>query len=315
MIKNLKAYMKKSGNRNVVLLVIYIVIQTIFFASVTPFFFTGANFQNLMRQTAELGMVCIPLSIILLTGNIDLSIGSVMGVCAISLARMLKVGMSIPLSILLTILIGALVGSLNGFFVAKLGLDGLVATIGTQVMLRGVCYILTGGRPVSGLPSSFTDFSKVQLLGVPISFALMILIFVISIIVMQYTTFGIKIHAIGYNSKASIFSGINATKIKFWLFVLSGSIAAMASMFMLMRFASAESEFANTYDTNTLTAILLGGINISGGSGNMLGPLLGLIAVAMLKNGLNHMQVTAIIQNFIIGLLIIISAINLKRHN
>lgn len=306
-------YMKKDGNRNVILLILYLIVQTVVFALALPHFMSVSNFQNLMRQTAELGMVSIPLSIVLMTGNIDLSIGAVMGVCAISLARMLSRGMAVPLAILITVGIGALVGSLNGFCVAKLHLDGLVATIGTQVMLRGICYILTGGRSVSGLPSVFTRASKIYILGIPISFILMLVIFAIAIFVMQKTGFGIKVHAIGYNSKASEYSGIKADMIKFWLFVLSGAVAAVASLFMLMRFASAESEFANGYDMDTLTAILLGGISIAGGSGNMLGAFLGLVTVATLKNGLNHMGMTATYQQFIIGLLIVISAIQWKR--
>ena len=106
-VTGIKNYSKKDGNKNIVLLAVYLIIQTSVFAMLTPFFITAANFQNLMRQTAELGMVTIPLAIILMTGNIDLSIGSVMGVCAISLARLLKTGMNIWLAVLITILIGA----------------------------------------------------------------------------------------------------------------------------------------------------------------------------------------------------------------
>lgn len=312
-MKGLRTYMERSGNKNVVLLILLLVAMVVVFGTATDSFLTYDNFRNLMRQTAELGMVTIPLAIVLMTGNIDMSIGSVMGVCAISLARLLKIGVNIPLAVLLVVIIGGLVGCVNGFFVGKLHLAGIVATIGTQVMLRGVCYILTGGRPVSGLPQSFTRISKMYMMGIPISFVVMIVLFVIAIVVMQRTTFGIRIHAIGYNAKASQFSGIPADRIKFWLFVLSGSIAALASMFMLMRFASAESEFANSYDTQTLTAILLGGISISGGSGNMFGALLGLVSVSILKNGLNHLGVASIQQNFIIGLLIILSAMQLKK--
>ncbi|RGZ00361.1 ABC transporter permease [Clostridium sp. AM58-1XD] len=313
MKKFLSDYIKKDGNRNVILLLLYLIVQTLVFSALLPHFMTVSNAQNLMRQTAELGMVSIPLSIVLMTGNIDLSIGAVMGVCAISMARMLKMGMAIPLALVITVGIGALVGSLNGFCVAKMHLDGLVATIGTQVMLRGFCYILTGGRSVSGLPQSFTRVSKMYILGIPISFIIMMIIFAAAIFIMQKTGFGIKVHAIGYNAKASEFSGIKADGIKFWLFVLSGCVAAVASLFMLMRFASAESEFANGYDMDTLTAILLGGISIAGGSGNMLGAFLGLVTVATLKNGLNHMGMTATYQQFIIGLLIVISAIQWKK--
>lgn len=313
MKKFLTDYMKKDGNRNVVLLIVYLIVQTIVFSVVLPNFMTVSNFQNLMRQTAELGMVCIPLAIVLMTGNIDLSIGAVMGVCAISMARMLRAGFPIPLAAFFTVCIGALAGSLNGFCVARLHLDGLVATIGTQVMLRGFCYILTGGRSVSGLPSEFTRVSKMYLFNVPVSFLLMMVIFIVAIFVMQKTRFGIQVHAIGYNAKASRFSGIQADRVKFWLFVLSGCVAAIASIFMLMRFASAESEFASGYDTDTLVAILLGGIDIAGGSGNMLGAFLGLVTVATLKNGLNHMGMTATYQQFIVGMLIVISAVRWKK--
>ena len=156
-VTGIKNYSKKDGNKNIVLLAVYLIIQTSVFAMLTPFFITAANFQNLMRQTAELGMVTIPLAIILMTGNIDLSIGSVMGVCAISLARLLKTGMNIWLAVLITILIGAAIGSLNGFLVARMHLAGIVATLGTQVMLRGVCNILTGGRPAVPVLCKYPD--------------------------------------------------------------------------------------------------------------------------------------------------------------
>lgn len=315
LVSGIKSYSKKDGNKNIVLLVFYLVIQTVVFASLTPFFLTSANFQNLMRQTAELGMVTIPLAIILMTGNIDLSIGSVMGVCAISLARLLKTGMNVWIAVLITVLIGAFLGSINGFLVARMHLAGIVATLGTQVMLRGVCNILTGGRPVSGLPREFLGFANIRILGMPVSFIFMIVVFIAAIFIMQKTSFGVKIHAIGYNPKTSEYSGLNSDKIKFILFTLSGAIAAIAATFMLMRFSSAESKFANGYDTDTLTSLLIGGISIAGGSGNMIGALLGFIAIATLRNGLNHLGVSSIFQTVILGVLIIVSAVNFKKKN
>lgn len=312
-VQSIISYSKKDGNKNVILLIIYLIVQTIFFGIATPYFLTLSNFQNLMRQTAELGMVTIPLAIILMTGNIDLSIGSVMGVCAISMARLLKTDLPIAVAILLAICVGMFLGAVNGLLVARFNLEGIVATLGMQVMLRGVCYILTGGRPVSGMPREFMALSKVSIGIVPLSFIVMLIIFLIAIFIMQKTTFGIKIHAIGYNSVTSTFSGINAKKIKFLLFTLSGAVAALASMFMLARFASAESEFANGYDTDTLTSLLIGGISIAGGSGNMVGAFLGFVTISTLRNGLNHMGVSAIYQQFILGALIILFAVNWKK--
>lgn len=195
-VTKLRNYMSKNGNRNVVLLVVYLILQTIFFSVATRTFMSGNNMGNLVRQTAELGMVCIPLSMILITGNIDLSVGSVMGVTAITMAWFLKWGYSIPVVLLIGMAIGALVGSINGLLVSKLNLAGIVVTIGTQVMLRGVCYILTGGRPVSGLPRAFIQISKIKICGLSISFLVMIIMFVFAILIMQRTSVGIKIHAI-----------------------------------------------------------------------------------------------------------------------
>ncbi len=210
--QKLRAYMSRNGNKNVVLLIFYLILQTIFFSVATKTFLTGNNMENLVRQTAELGMVCIPLSMILITGNIDLSIGSVMGVCAISMAWMLKWGYSIPVVLLLGMAIGVVVGSINGFMVAKLHLAGIVVTIGTQVMLRGVCYILTGGRPVSGLPQEFIQISKLKFCGLSMSFLVMMVMFVIVIIIMEYTSVGVKIHAIGYNPRPASIRASPRTK-------------------------------------------------------------------------------------------------------
>lgn len=307
------SYMKRDGNRNVVLLIGYLILQTMVLSLVTPYFFTVVNFINLMRQTAELGMITIPIAMLILTGNIDLSVGAVMGVCAISLARMLKAGMNIGFAVLITILLGAAMGCINGFFVAKLHLAGIVATIGTQVMLRGVCFILTGGRPVSGLPVAFLDAAKWNIAGIPMTFILMIAAFAVALFIMKRTSFGVKLHAIGYNPKASSFSGINADMTKFWLYVLSGAVAAIAATFMLTRFASAESAFATGYDTDVLTSVLVGGMSIAGGSGNLLGALLGLLTISSLRNGMNHLEISSLYQQMVLGALIVISAAKWKK--
>ena len=277
--------------------------------------FSGQNVMNLLRSMSKYLLIGVGQSYLLITGNIDLSIGSVMGVCAISLARLLKTGMNIWLAVLITILIGAAIGSLNGFLVARMHLAGIVATLGTQVMLRGVCNILTGGRPVSGLPQQFLSCANIRILGMPVSFIFMVVIFMIAIFIMQKTSFGIRVHAIGYNPKTSVYSGLGSDKIKFIMFTLSGAVAAIAAAFMLMRFASAESKFASGYDTDTLTSLLIGGISIAGGSGNMIGALLGFITIATLRNGLNHLGVSAIFQTVILGVLIIVSAVNFKKKN
>ena len=313
LVEVIRGYTKRDGNRNVFLLVCYLAVQTVVLSFATPYFFTAVNFMNLMRQMAELGMITIPIAMLILTGNIDLSVGAVMGVCAISLARMLRSGMNMGIAILLTMLLGAGLGCINGFFVAKLHLAGIVATIGTQVMLRGVCFILTGGRPVSGLPPAFLEIAKWQVLGIPFTFLLMIAGFAVAAFLMKRTSFGLKLHAIGYNPKASSFSGIQSDRMKFRLYVLSGLVASIAAMFMLTRFASAESAFGTGYDTDVLTSVLVGGMSIMGGSGNLLGALLGLLTISSLRNGMNHLEISSLYQQVVLGALIVISAAKWKR--
>lgn len=310
----IRDYFLREGNRNVVLLVCYLALQLLVLASVTDHFFSGINFRNLMRQTAELGMITLPFAMLILTGNIDLSISAIIGVCAISLAQMLKHGMPISVSLLLTLLIGAAIGAINGFFVAKLKLAGIVATIGTQVMFRGICYILTGGRPVSGLPRAFTSVSRWNVWGAPMTFIIMLAMFGVGLWFMKYTSFGIKLHAIGYNSRASIFSGVHSDRIKFLLYVFSGAVGAVAGTFMLTRFASAESAFGFGYDTDALTSVLVGGMSIGGGSGNLLGALLGVLTIGSLRNGLNHLEISSLYQQIVLGVLIVVSAAKWKRQ-
>lgn len=312
--RKLRDYFTREGNRNVVLLVCYLVLQLLVLSAVTDHFFSWINFRNIMRQTAELGMITVPFAMLILTGNIDLSISAVIGVCAISLAQMLKHGVPIPAALFLTLLIGAAIGAINGFFVAKLKLAGIVATIGTQVMFRGICYILTGGRPVSGLPRSFTGVSRWNAGGVPMTFIIMLAMFGVGIWLMKYTTFGIKLHAIGYNSRASIFSGVHANRIKFLLYVFSGAVGAVAGAFMLTRFASAESAFGFGYDTDALTSVLVGGMSIGGGSGNLLGALLGVLTIGSLRNGLNHLEISSLYQQIVLGALIVISAAKWRKQ-
>lgn len=310
--QSVHTYTQRDENRNVALLMFWLIIQTSAFTLVTPYFFTLKNFLNLCKQTAELGMIMVPLAMVLLSGNIDLSMGSVMGVCAISLAKLLKAEVPMLVSIPIVIVLGGLLGSLNGMFVAKLHLAGIVATIGTQVMLRGVCYILTGGRPVSGLPSEFLDIAKWKVFGIPATFVIMLVFFAAAIFIMKRTKFGMKLHSVGYNSRTSIYSGINADRIKMWLYVFSGAVGAIAATFMLTRFASAESAFGTGYDTEVLTSMLVGGMSIAGGSGNLIGALLGLFTISMLRNGMTHMEISSLYQQMVLGVLILISAAKLK---
>lgn len=310
----MRRYTATEGNRNVVLLVGYLLVQTLAFALLTDHFFSGSNFRNLMRQVAELGMVTVPFAMLLLTGNIDLSVSAIMGVCAITLARLLRAGAPVSLSILAVVAVGALIGALNGFFVARLKLAGIVATIGTQVMFRGICYILTGGRPVSGMPRPFLAASRWNVAGVPATFIIMLAMFAAGVWAMKYTSFGIKLHAIGFNSRASQFSGVRSDWIKFWLYVLSGAVSAVCGVFMLTRFASAESAFGYGYDTDALTSVLVGGMSIAGGSGNLVGALLGVLTIGSLRNGLNHMEISSLYQQILLGALIVVSAAKWRRQ-
>ncbi len=299
------------GQGRYVLLAGIIAGEFLLFGVAAPYFLTVGNLFNILRQVSEIGMISIPLTFLLLSGHMDLSVGSIVGVCGVSTGMILRAGGSIPLALLAGIAAGTAVGFLNGLIVGKLKIQAVVVTIGTQVLFRGLCYILTSGRAVSGYPAAFFTLGTGDVLGVPISVIVLLVMYAAAWLVLEKSWFGRYVLAIGNNQNTARYSGIRVDRMKIALFTLCGALTAVASAFLISRLSSAEATLGSGYELDIITAALIGGIDINGGSGKLQGTFLGILIIGILRNGLNMMGLSVIYQSIILGALLLAAVANL----
>jgi ribose transport system permease protein len=292
---------------NITILAILLVGLMVFFSSQTPFFLTTNNLLNILIQVSEIGLIAIPMTFIIISGAMDLSVGSILGLSAASMAFAFQGGIDIWLSVLIGLLVGVLAGALNGYLVARFKMQAIVVTIGSLVMLRGFVYVLTEGRPISGYPMSFYFLGQGSIGWIPFNVLVMISMFILFYIILNRTEYGRYIYALGNNEEAVRFSGINVVKIRFITFLLSGFFAALAGIFQVSRFASAEANLGEGIELDVITAVLIGGTHIFGGKGSIVGTFLGILIIGVLRNGLNLMGVSVLFQTVILGVLILIA--------
>lgn len=301
------------GLRKYAKLFVILGLEVIFFTIFAPYFAKARNFTNILRQVSEIGMMTVPLTFLLISGYMDLSVGSILGLSGVVTGILLRGEAPIILAILAGMIVGVMVGLLNGFLIGGLKIQGVVVTIGTQVMIRGLCYIITEGRAVSGYPKAFFMLNK-MFLGLPISVWTWLILSVGAIIVLEFTYVGRNIKAIGNNANTALYSGVKVTKYKVLLFAFCGLITSIASVFLIARISSAEATLGNGYELDVITAALLGGVSIMGGSGTLQGAMLGIIIIGVLRNGLNMMGMSVIYQSIILGVLLLIAVIERKQR-
>ncbi len=299
------------GQGRYILLAGIIAGEFLLFGVAAPYFLTVGNLFNILRQVSEIGMISIPLTFLLLSGHMDLSVGSIVGVCGVSTGMILRAGGSIPLALLAGIAAGTAVGFLNGLIVGKLKIQAVVVTIGTQVLFRGLCYILTSGRAVSGYPAAFFTLGTGDVLGVPISVIVLLVMYAAAWLVLEKSWFGRYVLAIGNNQNTARYSGIRVDRMKIALFTLCGALTAVASAFLISRLSSAEATLGSGYELDIITAALIGGIDINGGSGKLQGTFLGILIIGILRNGLNMMGLSVIYQSIILGALLLVAVADL----
>ena len=299
------------GQGRYILLAGIIAGEFLLFGVAAPYFLTVGNLFNILRQVSEIGMISIPLTFLLLSGHMDLSVGSIVGVCGVSTGMILRAGGSIPLALLAGIAAGTAVGFLNGLIVGTLKIQAVVVTIGTQVLFRGLCYILTSGRAVSGYPAAFFTLGTGDVLGVPISVIVLLVMYAAAWLVLEKSWFGRYVLAIGNNQNTARYSGIRVDRMKIALFTLCGALTAVASAFLISRLSSAEATLGSGYELDIITAALIGGIDINGGSGKLQGTFLGILIIGILRNGLNMMGLSVIYQSIILGALLLAAVADL----
>jgi len=293
------------------LLAVFLVILIAIGASISPVFLTGRNFANLISAVIEVAIMSLPMALIIIAGEIDLSVESVVGLTAAVLGALYTAGAPIELAIVVVLVVGALGGLLNGVLVTRVGLPSLVVTLGTLALYRGLALVILESKGVSGFPDWFTTLGFGNLPGLPIPWPFVIYLALALIIgvVLHRTWVGRQIFAIGKNQAAARFSGVRVARIKLLLFVLSGTIAALAGTILVARMSSARADVGSGLTLVVVTIVLLGGVDIFGGRGTIPGVVLAFFTLAVLGNVLRLANVSSDIQSIAIGLLLIVSVV------
>lgn len=291
------------------LLVALILIVTIVNSQLSPFFL---NTRNLMRATSdfmELGLMMLPMVFIIITGNIDLSVASIMAMCASLMGWLHIQGVNIWVAMSAGLLLGVLAGLLNGYLVAKIKLPSLVVTLGTFAFYRGMAYVLLGDQAARGYPSSFTFLGQGTLgdIRFPFSAVLFIIFAIIYGLVLHKTSFGRYLYVLGNNEDAGYYAGVNVARTKMIIFMLSGFMSALAGIVLAARFGSTRPDIGTGLELAVITAVVLGGVSIMGGTGSMIGAILSLILIGEMRFGMGLINIPGQGQNIIIGLLLILS--------
>lgn len=275
----------------------------------TPYFLDARNLSRTSSDFMEIGLMMLPMVFIIITGNIDLSVASNMGMSASFMGLLHNMGVNIWAAAGAALLLGTLGGMLNGYLVSKVKLPALVVTLGTYAFYRGLAYGFLGDQAARGYPETFTYFGQGKVFGtlVPFSVVLFLFMAVIFGLVLHRTTFGRYLYSIGNNENAANYSGVPVAKIKFIIYMVSGFMASLAGLILAARFGSTRPDNGTGLELAVITAAVLGGVDINGGKGSMLGAALSLLLIGLMRFGMGLLNIQGQVQGVAIGLLLILS--------
>ena len=266
----------------------------------------------LLQDIAPILFIALPMTLIIITGEIDLSVASIMGLSSVVLGVLHQGGMSVPTAAAVALLVGLACGALNGFLVAYVGLPSLAVTIGTLALFRGVAVGLLGTTAVTEFTERWTDLATATIgeSNLPVIMVPFVVLAVLFALLLHFSVFGRGVYDIGLNAEAARFTGVDVARTKLILFVLSGVVSAFAGIYFTLRFGSARGDNATGYELQVIAAVLLGGVSIFGGRGRLHGVIAGVILIGVIASALRLESVTVNVTNIIIGLLLVASVIS-----
>ncbi len=307
MKKRLKEFLIQ--NKSLVVLVVFCVV----IALLNPRFLTVSNLLNILRQTSINSVIAVGMTFVILTGGIDLSVGSVLAIAGAVAASMIARGNNTYLTIIAALAIGAGIGAFNGFIISKGKLQPFIATLGIMTLARGYTLVFTDGKPIStGSAANATVFGNVgagYFLGIPLPIYIMILVFGVAYYILRHTRVGRYIYSLGCNEEATIYSGINTDRIKVLVYTISGFLAALAGIIITARLSSAQPQAGSGYELDAIAAVVLGGTSMAGGTGGIFGTIIGALIIGVLNNSLNLMDVSSYYQQLLKGIVILVAVL------
>ena len=290
-------------------LVVLILLVVVVNSRLSPYFL---NVDNLFRASSdfiEMGLMMLPMVLIIVTGNVDLAVASTLGMTASFMGLLFNNGLNIWIAAAAALVLGTLAGLLNGYLISRLKVPALVITLGTYAFYRGMAYVMLGDQAARDYPDSFTYLGQGTLPGTPIPFALVIFLVLAVVfgLVLHKTAFGRYLYAIGSNQDAVIYSGISVPRVKVIIFMVSGLMAALAGLVLAARYGSTRPDIGTGLELAVITAVVLGGVDINGGKGTLIGAVLALLLIGLLRFGMGLLNIQGQVQSIAIGVLLILS--------
>jgi len=298
-----------------------LVMLVIVFSATSNAFMSLGNGMTVALQVTSIAYLGLGATCVIITGGIDLSVGSVLALSGVAAALLVKAGVPVPIGMLGGVVVGAICGAFNGLFVTRMGLPPFIATLGMMLVARGVALQITGARPVSGLGDSFAElgngslfrvvrmgsdgFPDIVFPGIPYPVIIMVVLAVLVAIMLSRTSLGRHIYAVGSNAEAARLSGVNVNRVKLITYVLSGALAGLTGCVLMSRLVTAQPNEGVMYELDAIASAVIGGTSLMGGVGTISGTAIGAFVIGILRNGLNMNGVSSFIQQIIIGLVIL----------
>ncbi len=280
-------------------------------AILSPNFLTMDNLMNVFRQVSINALIAFGMTFVILTGGIDLSVGSILALSSALTAGFMVGGMNSILAMFIGILLGALMGAANGVAVAKGKIAPFIATLATMTIFRGLTLVYTEGKPITGISDSFAFqlVGRGYFFGIPFPVVITVIAFIILYILLRKTTFGRSVYATGGNEEAARLSGLKIDRIKIAVYSISGAMAALAGVILTSRLNSAQPTAGTSYELDAIAAVVLGGTSLAGGRGHITGTLIGALIIGVLNNGLNLLGVSSFYQQVVKGGVILLAVL------
>lgn len=314
-VPNLRPRLEEGAQAHAALigLMAVIVILAAVAATRSDVFLTFNNLRNVLLQVSVLGIVASGMTMLMIAGGIDLSVGALMSLVAVSIATLGSKGMSLPVALVLGFAIGAGVGAFNGTLAAWSKVHPFIVTLGMGILLQGIALGVTGGVPISSIDPSLLPLGSSRLAGIPYPVLIAAATMVTVGLVLRYIVFGRTLYALGGSEQATRLSGVPVRKLKIALYSLNGLIVALAAIVLMARIASAQPLMGNGYELQAIAAVAVGGTPLAGGRGSIVGTLLGVLLLGIISNSLNLLGVSSSFQYVLQGAVIVVAVMSQRR--
>lgn len=293
-----------------IILVITLAIISLIASVLSPYFFDINNFRNIIIAISLDTIIIVGMTMVLVGGGIDLSVGSCLGFCATVLARAFAARLGIPQSILISLCCGIIIGAINGFLISYIRVNPLITTLGMMTIARSAVYITAGGHPLASIPTTFKAFAKGDIVGIPNLFIIGLIFIIVFDFLMRRNIIFRKYYFVGGNERTAYRAGIKVNLFKFFSYVATGLFASIAGILLVSRLGSAFPHTGLGTEMRVISACIIGGCSISGGKGTVLGSFLGVMLLAVINNILVLLGIQVEWQGIVSGTILILAVLS-----